>query len=400
MLLVGPRQAGKTFLMRWLEKSLKEKNAQTLFFNLDLEEDRRFFVSQADLMRKIQLEFGKNKGYVFIDEIQRKENAGLFLKGIYDADLPFKLIVSGSGSLELKEKIHESLAGRKRVFEIAPISFWEFVDFKTNYQYSEKLEDFFQIETTKTKNLLEEYLVFGGYPKVVLAENEADKRAEIGEIYQSYLERDIKDILGLTKSDELTTLLKIIGSQIGNLTNYQELSSTVGLANKTVAQYLWYLEKTFILKKVRPFFRNKRQELTHQPVFYFLDLGLRNYLLGLSSEAALSVSGGFLFENFIFNLLREKLDFASTDLHFWRSRDHAEVDFIIEKGTELTPIEVKYKNLSRPEITRSFRNFLEKYEPSKAYLINLSFSKTLTVGKTKVIFLPFFDLLPKKSLWA
>ena len=113
-LITGPRQAGKTTLLLWLKKSLEEEKNNTVFFNLDIESDKQFFTSQADLLKKIQLETSKKKTYVFIDEIQRKENAGLFLKGIYDMNLPYKFIITGSGSLELKEKIHESLAGRKR----------------------------------------------------------------------------------------------------------------------------------------------------------------------------------------------------------------------------------------------------------------------------------------------
>ena len=94
----------------------------------------------------MKLEFGNDRGYVFIDEIQRKEDAGLFLKGIYDYELPHKFIVSGSGSLELKEKIHESLAGRKLMFEIWPVSFFEFLNFKTDYKYEDKLAEYFAVE--------------------------------------------------------------------------------------------------------------------------------------------------------------------------------------------------------------------------------------------------------------
>src|SRR3989338_8710725 len=145
-LIVGPRQAGKTTLMKALEAGLRQNGEKTLFLSLDIEPDSRFLASQVSLLQKIQLEIGTAKGYVFIDEIQRKENAGLFLKGIYDMDLPYKFFVSGSGSLELKEKIHESLAGRKRIFELGTISFQEFVNFKTEYKYSAKLAEFFAVE--------------------------------------------------------------------------------------------------------------------------------------------------------------------------------------------------------------------------------------------------------------
>ena len=105
-LIVGPRQAGKTTLMLWLQEQLRTKGEQTLFLNLDVEQHKPYFESQQSLISKIKLELGEQNGVVFIDEIQRKENAGLFLKGLYDLRLFYKFIVSGSGSLELKEKIH------------------------------------------------------------------------------------------------------------------------------------------------------------------------------------------------------------------------------------------------------------------------------------------------------
>ncbi len=125
--------------------------------------------SQGAPLQKIHLELGKDGGVIFIDEIQRKENAGLFLKGLYDQDLPWKFVVSGSGSIELKEKISESLAGRKRMFELSTVSFGEFLDFKTGYRYTDKLREFFRSEPTKTDQLFREYLMYGGYPRVILA---------------------------------------------------------------------------------------------------------------------------------------------------------------------------------------------------------------------------------------
>ncbi|MCL4279629.1 MAG: AAA family ATPase, partial [Ignavibacteriaceae bacterium] len=133
-IIIGPRQVGKTTLMLELLNSLKDTGEKALFLNLDYENDKRFFENQDLLLSKIKLEIG-NDGYVFIDEIQRKENAGIFIKGIYDLHLPYKFILSGSGSLELKEKIQESLVGRKRLFELLPVTFKEFVNYKTEYRY-------------------------------------------------------------------------------------------------------------------------------------------------------------------------------------------------------------------------------------------------------------------------
>lgn len=395
-LITGPRQAGKTTLMIMLKDYLDKKGAKSLFLNLDIESDRRFFNSQEDLIRKIQLELGEDEGFVFIDEIQRKENAGLFLKGIYDMDLPYKLIISGSGSIELKEKIHESLVGRKRIFELSTITFEEFVDYRTNYKYENKLNQFLSIEREKTLNLLREYLNFGGYPKVVIAKTSEEKQRTIAEIYQSYLEKDISYLLGVQKTEEFTNLVKILSSQMGSLINYSKLSSDIGVSEKTIKNYLWYLEKTFVLERITPFYKNPRKEITKSPVVYFSDLGLGNYAAGIFGRVEETNKLGLLFQNFILYLIKDKIAFSASKIHFWRTKDGAEVDFVVDAGTKPLPIEVKYQTLKKAEMTRSFRNYIEHYEPEEAYLINLSLKKTVILHKTKIRFIPFYDFLEAK----
>ena len=391
--IIGPRQVGKTTLMLLLKEYLEKKGEKTLFLNLDVEADKQYFISQEALIRKINLEFGKEKGYVFIDEIQRKENAGLFLKGIYDLNLPYKFIVSGSGSLDLKEKIHESLVGRKRMFELYPISFKEFVNFKTNYRYEESLEEFFEVEKVKTESLLNEYLNFGGYPRVVLEEKLSEKVRIIDEIYRSYLDKDVSYLIKSEKIDTYSLLIKLLAGQIGRLINYSELSSTLGISLQTLKNYLWYAEKTFIIHRLTPYFRNVRKEITKSPVIYFYDLGLRNYALGLFGKVEFSPDIGFLFQNFVFNIIKEKFRFTGASVHFWRTKDKAEVDFVINFGEEIIPIEAKYKKLKEPTVERSLRSFVEKYHPKEAWIINLALEYEVKIDKTIVKFLPFYRLL-------
>jgi uncharacterized protein len=393
-LLVGARQAGKTTLLRRLESELKEAGDKTLFFNLDIEADSTHFKSQEGLLRKIRLETGDN-GYVFIDEIQRKENAGIFLKGIYDQNLPYKFIVSGSGSLELKEKIHESLAGRKRLLELSTISFEEFVNFRTDYRYEDRLEEFFSIEDEKTGFLLDEYLNFGGYPQVILADRTEEKIKVINEIYQSYLEKDIRFLLDIKKTEALTNLFRLIAAQSGNLTNISELSSTLGISKPTVQNYLWYFQKTYIVKKVPPFHANIRKEITKSPVFYFSDIGLKNFGTGDFGHIS-SGRLGHLFENLALNIMSEKLEHSSSEINFWRTKDGAEVDFIIKTGTSPLPVEIKYKRLKKPEITRSLHSFISAYQPERAIVVNLNYKTETKTGKTKVCFLPFYELIGNK----
>lgn len=396
-ILTGPRQVGKTYLMQVLEARQKEKGEKTIYLNLDYDEHFPLFESQGKLIDYLKLQVGEGKAYIFIDEIQRKEEAELFLKGLYDMNLPYKFILSGSGSLELKSKIPESMAGRKRFFTVNPLSFEEFVNAKTNNQYEDKLKDFFAIEQRQTQSLFEEYMMYGGYPRVVLAETVEQKRIEMEDIYKSYIERDIRDYLDVTKPDAYTNLVKMLASQIGSMVSTTELSSTIDIADKTVQHYLWYLEKTFIIKKVTPFYRNVRSEITKAPIYYFYDTGLRNYMLGLFGLSSIpSPLTGHLFENIIFSMLQENIKLSATEIHFWRTRDQAEVDFVLVSGLDVIPIEVKHTKLQKPEITRSFKNFLVKYTPKKGYIIHLGEKFETEVESTKIYTIPFYSITETK----
>ncbi len=388
-LIVGPRQVGKTTLMFLLEEELREQGKEMLYLNLDREADRKYFASQEDLIGKIHLELGHQKGFVFIDEIQRKEDAGLFLKGIYDSYLPYKFIVSGSGSVELKEKIHESLVGRKRIFELRPVSFEEFVNFKTDYRYEDRLVEFFDIEAERRETLLKEYLNYGAYPRVITAEREREKREIIDEIFHSYLEKDISYLLRVEKVDALSSLVRIIASQIGQLVNYSKIATEINISVKTLKNYLWYAEKTFILQKLTPYFKNTRKEIIKAPVYYFYDIGLRNYSIGRFGNL---IELGPVFENFVLNVLQEEFRLSGASIHFWRTKDKAEVDFIVKLGEEVVPIEVRYKRITKPTMRRSMISFIEKYSPARAIVINLSLEERIQMGKTEVVFLPYWKI--------
>jgi uncharacterized protein len=394
-LITGPRQSGKTTLMLWLKEELERRGEPTLFMNLDVEWDRPHLESQAALIRKLSLEMGERKGFVFVDEIQRKEDAGRFLKGLYDLRLPYKFIVSGSGSLELKEKIQESLVGRKREFELSTLTLEEFVNFRTAYRYSENLHEFFQVETEQAHQLLNEFMNFGGYPRIVIERKLEEKVRLIDEIYRSVLERDVSYLLKVEKTEAFGGLVRLMAGQIGSLINHKELSSTLGLSFHTVKKYLWYAQKIFLLDLVTPYFRNARKELSRSPVAYFGDLGMRNYPLGVFGRVENPSETGFVFQNLVYLILKSKAFLGSTRIHFWRSKDKAEVDFIVEQGKRLIPLEVKFKALKEIEIPRAVVAFCERYQPAEAYVVNLSLKKEVKVGKTRVIAMPYWELLRK-----
>jgi len=390
-IITGARQVGKTTLMQEIIANLKAENKPVLFLNLDIDSHARHFVSQDTLLGKIRLEIGDN-GFVFIDEIQRLENAGLFLKGIYDRDLNYKFVITGSGSIELKEKIHESLAGRKRLFEMTPVTFIEFVNYKTHYQYTDQLPLFFELEKEQIRNLLLEYLNFGGFPKIVTGNLLEEKIQLMDEIFRSYVEKDLVYLLKIERPEIFVMLIKILAAQTGNIINYSALAKQTNIAVPTLKKYLWYAEKTFCVHYVSPFFTNPLKEITKSPVYYFNDIGLRNYAIGAMGNLSIPGQIGFVFQNFIFNLLRNNLSGQQSNLHFWRSKDKAEVDFILQAASGILPIEVKYSDLKKPEMTRSFRSFLEKYNPEEAWIINLFFESEIQLKNTRIKFLPFFKI--------
>lgn len=315
------------------------------------------------------------------------------MKGLYDRELPYKLIVSGSGSLDIKAKIHESLAGRKRLFELSTISFLEYVQWETHYQYDSKMEDYLSLDETTSRQLLLKYLEFGGYPQVLLDTSLSDKQAVIREIFNSFLEKDIQVLSGVNRPDIFGDLIRLTAAQIGNLTNYSELASLLGISAQTVKTYLYYLQETFILRKCVPFHHNIRKEISKSPVFYYVDLGLRNYSLDRFGQRLLPQDYSFLFQNWIYHILQEKKADTAAKVAFWRTINGAEVDFIWESGTEIIPIEVKYQALTRPVVQRSLRSFIDKYQPTRAIVINLTLHTTIQVADTEVIFIPWFRFL-------
>ena len=392
-MIVGPRQAGKTTLMTQLQDYLKGRGEGTLFLSLDFERDMPHFSSQQALLDRIGLEFGRRKGYVFIDEIQRKENAGLFLKGLYDMITPYKFIVSGSGSVELKEKVHESLAGRKRMFELSTVSLKEFANHKTRYKYEDRLEKYFQINKAEGLGLLVEYLNFGGYPRVVLEETLKEKLRTIDEIYRSYIEKDIAYLLRVERIDAFGNMLRLLAAQAGSLINLNELSSTLGISVQTVKNYLTYAEKTFIVSRLTPYFINIRTEISKSPIVYFNDLGLRNFSAGQFGRYAMFSDMGFLFQNLIYRLLQERTRYEGSTLHFWRTKDKAEVDFVINEGRGVIPVEVKCRELKSKTIERSLKGFINKYSPKEAWVVNLGLQGEEKIGDTMVRYMPFYELL-------
>lgn len=389
-LIVGPRQAGKTVLLGMLKNWLIEKKdvdpRSILYFNLDIVKDWEFFQSQTDFIEFLKEKSTKNKVYVLVDEAQKVPDCARFFKGVFDSNLNVKLVLTGSASLELKTKVQESLAGRKRVFHLLPFSFAEFLSAKDEELFG--LLGKSQISSISRKRIIsffEEYAVWGGYPRVVFAQTKEEKVNTLSEIFTSYVERDIVGFLRVRDRLGFSRLVKLLSGQIGQLVNVTELSNSLNLDRQTVERYLQALKETFITAPLPPYFRNTRQEIIKQNKIYFNDTGMRNYALEDFSPLSERRDAGSLFENAVFKEIYISLS-PLEKLRFWRTKQGAEVDFLIVSGEKILPIEAKL-HLQKPHVAVSLRNFVKNYSPQKALVVNSSLRGDLTYKGTRVGFI-------------
>lgn len=388
--IVGPRQAGKTTLLKniyaQLEKAvfLSFEDRETLeLFN----EDIKSFAKKYSSYR-----------YIFIDEFQYAKNGGKNLKFLYDSYDGIKLIISGSSAVDLTIRAIKFLVGRVFVFNLYQLDFAEYLAFKDPgltkvYQELKNKFDlignrFSEIKISATINkqlneILEDFIIWGGYPRVATAVSAEEKKTVLKNIYNTYFLRDIKDILGLVDDFKLSKLIKALAVQTGQLMEYNELSRLSDYDYLTLKKYLNILEKTFICRQISPFYKNKRTEITKNPKPYFFDTGLRNYVLNNFNDLSSRTDKGFLYENFVFNQLLK----AEAPINFWRTKSKAEVDFVTQINNQALPIESK-SELGQATTTRAFNSFLEQYQPQEAIVLNESLVGARQRGETKIHFLP------------
>jgi predicted AAA+ superfamily ATPase len=396
-LILGPRQVGKTTLLFQLKEILekKEKIAKEniYYFNLDLFSDLELFQSQNNFIQfiKNRVDSNNNRLYLFIDEAQRIENAGLFFKGIYDLNLPIKLVLTGSSSLEIRAKTTEPLTGRKRIFWLYPFSFYEYLLIFDNQLTSFLLKD--DVYTRqKILNLFNHFVLFGGYPKVALEPQIEKKIIYLEEIFTSYLEKDIAGFLKIKDVFLFSKLVRILAEDIGQVVNVYRLASEIGIKGETLKRYLSFLEETFVLKRVLPYFSSTRAEIRKMPKIYFFDTGFRNFAKYTKETGRESLidkeEWGVLLENFVFSEL-VKMGVA---FNFWRTKDKAEVDFVLKKGEAEIPLEVKRSVDKNLTLSKSLISFIKAYQPKEAIVVNLSYYGKRKFDNTLIYFILPYQL--------
>lgn len=302
--------------------------------------------------------------YLIIDEVQYAKNPSNFLKLLYDKYSPkLKIIATGSSAFYIDKSFKDSLAGRKKVFEFLPLAFDEFLHFKgedgliVEWEQMIKRPAYQGLQLSRINSLFDEYLVYGGYPAVVLADTEQEKQELLKELINSYMKKDALEA-GIKEELKFFQLARLLANQIGNLVNNNELGNTLKMAGSTIENYIYLMQKTFIVKLLSPFYGNIRKELTKMPKVYFNDNGLRNALLNNFSKLNDRADKGELLENYTYIRLRQLYD--ANQLHFWRTADGNEVDFVIEEqlGKGIA-YEVKYNDIQfKPN---KYKKFTEAY---------------------------------------
>jgi predicted AAA+ superfamily ATPase len=345
LILIGPRQVGKTTLLL----TLCEREGNYLFVNGDDTEDRLLFENAGE--NKLRTIIG-NYTTVFFDEAQRISNIGMVLKIIHDKIKNVRLVVSGSSALEIANQINEPLTGRKWEYNLFAFSWHEL---KAHFGY---------IQNHKN---VPQYLIYGTYPEVITNPNEAESLLK--QIAGSYLYKDLLQFQGIRKPEVLDKLLLALALQLGSEVNYNELSRTVGVDRSTVEQYISLLEKAYVVFRVLPLSRNMRTEMNSSRKVYFYDNGIRNTIIGNFKSLEFRQDVGALWENFMISERMKLLNYNKWHgrSYFWRTYQQQEIDWIEEIDGEFSAMEfkwnVKNKNKKFP------KTFLENYNVKKAIVV-------------------------------
>ncbi len=340
IVLHGARQVGKTHILYFLEDYLKKNNKTVLYFDLEDVRLKSDLDRGVDYFLQILKEKGfdlKSENYVLIDEIQYLKDPSTFLKIIADHHKKIKLIVSGSSSFAIKSKFKDSLVGRTVDFEIFPLSFEEFLRFK-NYSIDLKIikEKVSSLGLQELSELFREYVLYGGYPKIVLEPDLQKKEKYLSQIISTYILRDIGDLGKIRDLEKFNKLVETLASQSGQQLNIAELSNTCRLSRPTLENYLFILENTYIIKLLRPYYKNIRSELFKSPKIYFYDTGIMQILWLKQMQKEIL---GSVLETAIFSELVKTN--SVNDIFYWRTADGKEIDFILKVKEKILPIEVK-----------------------------------------------------------
>ena len=424
----GPRQSGKTTLLEHLrlyltdEKkvpaenifyvSFEDRNKLEYFSRNPAEYVESFFkIKNTDVENKPDNSNKSNnpveKYYFLFDEYQYVKDGGSKLKFLYDNYKNIKIIITGSSSLELTSKTIKYLVGRVFLFELYQFDFGEYLNIKENNilnYYKEKShlineflcsgkpvkeKEYGVIFYKEMEKYFEEFTIYGGYPEVSKASDTEEKKIILENIFNTYIGRDIIDLLRLEDDLALKNIILLLANQTGNVIEYSSLMTDGSTYFKKLKNYLAILEETYIIYRLKPFFTNITSEIKKNPKVFFIDNGLRNLAINNFNALNLRADSGSLVENTVFStLLKNKF----SNLRYWRTMGKAEVDFVFQLEGKTCPVEVKYSNMKNPIFGRSFINFIKKYNPERGLILTRNLWAFEKFENTQVLFAPVWFL--------
>lgn len=334
VVVTGMRQVGKTTLLRTVFDSVESGNK--VFLDVENPIIQKAFEEKdyENIMPNLSA-FGvntKEKAYIFLDEVQSMPSIIMPIKYLHD-HYNIKFFLTGSSSFYLKNLFPESLAGRKIIFELFPLDFEEFLVFKQAKKefpldFSEKSEKKNIVSFEKHGKLFEEFLQWGGFPKVVLSGTPEEKNACLDDIFTSYFEKEVKGLGDFKDNSVLRDFILMLMQRAGSKLNITKIASEQGISRETAYKFLSFLEATYFISLVSPFSRNVGAEVSGAKKLYLCDTGILNKFA--------KVSSGAVFENAVFNTLK-KLE----EIKYYQRRSGIEIDFILEK--EMIGFEAKEK---------------------------------------------------------
>ncbi|HET6252940.1 MAG TPA: ATP-binding protein [Puia sp.] len=360
--LTGARQTGKSTLLKQLEAYCKELQRSCIFLNLE-NRDILSVLDENPLNLLGYLPDVKDRVIVFLDEIQYLKDPSNLLKLFYDDHVErVKIVATGSSAFYIDDHFRDSLAGRKRVFQLLTCSFDEYLQLNGKDDLLVEYQRILSNKNSRTAQL--EYLrqewqsfqLYGGYPAVITEPDRKEKIEKLKEIRDSFVKRDILES-GVQNETAFFHLFRLLAEQSGCLVNVHELSATLRIKNDTVNNYLHILQKCFHLALLKPFFRNLRKELTKMPKGFLLDSGLRNSLLNNFQLIPDRLDKGELWETALFRALSDK--YGWNDIYYWRTADGNEVDFILPEIESPFAVEAKYDEAAIK--ASKYKKFMETY---------------------------------------
>ena len=346
VIVIGARQVGKSTLFRQITEKLE---GPVLMLNCDEPEVRELLAGMN--LVELKLMIGKHR-LVVIDEAQRVSEIGMTLKRITDNFPEVQLLVTGSSSFELQNRLNEPLTGRKYEYHLFPISTRELLEHGG---------------LIAVKQSLESRLIYGSYPDIV---NHADEAKELlMNIAGSYLYKDLLALEDIRRPALLEKLLVALALQVGSEVSYNEIAQTVGSDSKTVEKYIDLLEKCYIVFRLGAFSRNLRTELKKSKKIYFYDNGIRNAVIQNFAPLSMRNDVGALWENFFISerIKSNEYEGRYAKSYFWRTTQQQEIDYIEEADGQFTAFEMKWN--PRKKTTPLPAAFLKTYPVAQEAVI-------------------------------